>query len=150
LRFIEAAGHYCSHKQPEQKEHRAECDRNVNPIDQIEVELAPLLSGVLHRRHFFGNKSADDSVGVLDLIMHSVAGRELPELFCCSGKRGLELQHRILLEAMQDDEAHFFAEAVEAAELIEHAAVPQELIGSGRQLIAIRTQLEPRVWAMLV
>jgi hypothetical protein len=33
---------------------------------------------------------------------------------------------------MQDDEAHFFAEAVESAELIEHAAVPQELIGSGR------------------
>ena len=122
----------------------------MKPIDQIEVELAPLLSGVLHRRHFFGNKAADDSVGVLDLIMHSVAACELPELFCRSGKRGFELQHRILLEAVQDDEAHFFAEAVEAAELIEYAPVPQELIGSGRQLVAIRTQPESRVWAMLV
>src|SRR5207248_7275532 len=54
------------------------------------------------------------------------------------------------LEAVQDDEAHFFAEAVEAAELIEYAPVPQELIGSGRQLVAIRTQPESRVWAMLV
>src|SRR5262249_13097663 len=149
-RFIEASRHCCPHEQPKHKEYRAECDRNVNPIDQIELERAALLSGTLHRGYFFGNEVADDSVGVRDLIMHAVSACDLPELSCGSRERGFELQQRILLEAIQDDQAHFLAEAVEAAKLIEHAPAPQELIGSGRQLVAIRTQLEPRVWAMVV
>ena len=106
---VEATGKPFSHEQREHKEHRSECDWNVNPIDHVEVDLTPLLSGVLHGRHFRRNELLDDSIRVPHSIMHSVAGRDLAELARGCGNGGLDLLYRIFLQTVQNDEAHFLA-----------------------------------------
>ena len=58
------------------------------------------------------------------------------------GDGGLGLPERIFGERMRDDEAHLVIHALEAAERIEHAVAPQELIGGGRQFVAIGAELQ--------
>src|SRR5262245_16963279 len=149
-RLVEAARNCCSREQHEREDHRAERDRHVHAIDRIEVKLAALLPGALHGRHFAWNVALDDAVGVPDLIVRAVAGRDQPQLPCRSRKGGFDLLQRILLQTVQDDEAHLLVEAAEATELIEDAVAPQKIIGGCRQLVAVWTKLEPHEWTMVV
>ena len=122
----------------------------MDPIDRIEVKLTALLPGAVHGRHFDWNVALDDAVGVPDLIVRAVTGRDQPQLPRRSRKGGFDLLQRILLQTVQDDEAHLFVEAAEATELVEDAVAPQEIIGGCRQFVAVRTKLEPRGWTMVV
>src|SRR5262249_56322640 len=83
------------------------------------------------------------------LIVRALAGRDQPQLPCRGRKGGFDLLQRILLQTVQHDEAHFLAEAAEAAELIEDAVAPEKIIGGRRQLLAVKTKLEPRRGAMI-
>ena len=70
---------------------------------------------------------------------------------CRNGRdrRGLELQQRIGAQALEHDRAHLVVEALEAAEPVEHAFAPEELVGVGRQLVAMVAQPQARIGAML-
>src|SRR5262245_25658523 len=149
-RLVEAARNCCSREQHEREDHRAERDRYMDPIDRIEVKLTALLPGVVHGRHFAWNVALDDAVGVPDLIVRAVTGRDQPQLRYRSRKGGFDLLQRILLQTVQDDEAHLLIEAAEATEFVEDAVAPQKIIGGCRQLVAVRTELEPRGWTMIV
>ena len=149
-RRVEAARNCCSREQHERQDHRAERDRHLEAIDRIEVKLTALLPGVVHGRHFARNVALDDAVGVPDLVVRASTARDQPQLRCRSRNGGFDLLQRIFLQTAQDDKAHLLAEAAEATELVEDAVAPQEVIGGRRQLIAIRTEFEPRGWTMVV
>src|SRR5262245_7437592 len=108
-----------------------------------------LLPGLLHSRHFPWNEALDDSVGVPDLIVCPVPGRDQAELARGGRHCGFDLPQRILLQTVQDDKAHLLPEAAEAAELVEDAVTPEEVVGVCRQLVAVRAELEPGVGAMV-
>src|SRR5262245_35218510 len=122
----------------------------MQPIDQVKMQLAMLLPCLLHSRHFPWNEALDDSVGVPDSIMCPVPGRDQGELARGGRQCSFDLLQGILLQAVQDDEAHFIPEPGEAAELIEDAIAPEEVVGVRRQLVAIRAEPEPRVRAMVI
>ena len=63
---------------------------------------------------------------------------------CCGGgdDGGLGLPERIVGERVQGDVAHLVVHAVKAAERVEHAVAPQEVVGGGRQFVAIGAELE--------
>ena len=73
------------------------------------------------------------------VVDHAFAGRDPGELVGGGGERHLELQAGIVVQAAEHDLAHLVAKAVEAAELVEYAALaaPEEHVGVGGKLVAV-------------
>src|SRR5262249_34289608 len=147
---IEATADHCVCNQDKHEQHRAKCNRYVNPIDQVEVHLALLLPRLLQARHLLGNKALDDPVRVPNLIMYAITGGDKAELARGRRKSGFDLLQRIFMHAAEHDKTHLLTEPIEAAELIEDAIIPQEVVGGSRQIVAIRTELEPRIRTMII
>src|SRR6202790_3540667 len=80
----------------------------------------------------------------------SLAGGDPDQLARGGDNGGLRLPERIFDERMRDDKTHLVVHAIEAAERVEHAVAPQELIGGGRQLVAIGAELQFRLRTMFL
>src|SRR5690242_9954548 len=70
------------------------------------------------------------------------AGAYLAELLHRSCQRRLGLPKRIVRQRTQHDEAHLFVQPLKAAERVEHAVAPEELVGGGGEPVAIGAELE--------
>ena len=96
-----------------------------------------------------GANCSIDRVGVPDRIHHAFAGVDAHQLARRRQQRHLGLQRRIVAQAFQHDRGHLVAQAVEAAEPVEHAFAPEERVGIGGQFVPMRAEPQPRVGAMI-
>ena len=76
---------------------------------------------------------------------HAFAAGDPGQLMRRRSQRQLDLPGGIVAQAADDDGAHLVAQPGEAAEVVEHAALaaPEEHVGVGRQLVAVRAELHP-------
>src|SRR5665213_4255499 len=84
----------------------------------------------------------DDSVSMWDPDRGAFAGRNVRQLPGGGHERGLRLPSRIFHQRMQRDVAHLVVQAGKAAQLVEHAVAPQELVRGGWQLVAVGAQFQ--------
>ena len=148
--IAEARPHGTEPDDGQQQHHRGPCDRHMQAIDRGEVEFALLLTCGAHGRQRGRREPFDHAVGVPDAGVHAVAGAHAHKLFGSPGDGGLDLQPRILDEAVEHDRVHFVVHALETAEPVEHALAPEEHIGVVRQLVAMRAKLQTRIGTMIV
>ena len=87
-----------------------------------------------------GRAVFDRVVGVPDPVDHAGAGVERDQLLGGFDERRFELQQRIVDQAGERDATHLVVEAVEAAELVEQRAAPEEVVGVVRQFVLVGAQ----------
>ncbi len=90
------------------------------------------------------------AVGMADPAIGAFAGSDMDQLLRGGDDGGLGLAQRIFGERLPHDQAHLVVQALEAAERVEHAVAPQELVGGRRQFIAIGAELQFLLRAMVV
>src|ERR1700738_448220 len=122
----------------------------MNVIDQIEMEFSTLLVCPAHGGSGRWGITTPDRIGVPERVDHALAGGNSRELHggrpqCC-----LCLQQRIIAQASQHDGPHFVPEPVKPPKAIEHAVVPEKLVGSRGQLGPEWTKLQVRLGTMIV
>ena len=83
------------------QQHRAQRDRNVQPVDRGEIDVPVLLTRGAHRLDLRRDIALDDAVGVGKPADGAFAGRDIDQLLRGGGERGLGLPERIFGERMQ-------------------------------------------------
>src|ERR1700680_3162753 len=114
----------------------------MEPIDACEIDVPMLLMRRAHRLELRRYVARHDAIGMRYPAVDSLAGGDPDQLARGGDNGGLRLPERIFDERSRDDKTHLVGHAIEAAERVEHAVAPQELIGGGRKFIAVGTELE--------
>ncbi len=133
----------------QEQRHREIGNGHVQPVDCGETKLSLLLARRQHRRHHRWRESLDDGVGVPDLVVVAFAGAHREQLPDRGDGRSLELPQGIGGKALEHDRAHLLVQALEAAELVEHALAPEELVSVVRQVRAMVAKAQARIGAMV-
>src|ERR1700712_3885929 len=105
----------------------------MQPVDASEIQCAALLARRTHGGNFRGNETLDNAVGVPDLVVNTCAALDHHKLSRCRHCGHFNLLAGVCDKAVERDDPHLVAEAVEAAELVENAVAPEEFVGGFRK-----------------
>ena len=103
-----------------------------------------LLMRRAHRRELRRHIVLDDAVGMGYPAVGAFAGCDLESVArAVAASAASACQSGYSASECTDDETHLVDQALKTAKLVEHAVAPQEVVGGGRQVVAIGAEFQP-------